>query len=170
MLRGVAMNEVEQREKLFRLLSANPEVRQVVRRALEVEQEGRAKNGYYLGWEWHEIPLPAQKLRVLVEEGVIKVAYRSRSATMYLVEDPEGARQALDAIGEEGLDLEAGIPEGLFEHIVGHEDVKYWIRKSLGSAMPVHILLVGPPATAKSLFLEGLGSLPGAQYALGGSS
>ncbi len=30
--------------------------------------------------------------------------------------------------------------------------------------------MAGPPATAKSLFLEALGDLPGAQYALGGSS
>ncbi len=30
--------------------------------------------------------------------------------------------------------------------------------------------MAGPPATAKSLFLEALGQLPGAQYALGGSS
>ncbi|MBI2918924.1 MAG: minichromosome maintenance protein MCM [Chloroflexi bacterium] len=34
----------------------------------------------------------------------------------------------------------------------------------------MHILLAGSPATAKSMFLEVLGSLPGSQYALGGSS
>jgi Holliday junction DNA helicase RuvB len=53
---------------------------------------------------------------------------------------------------------------------VGHDEVKYWVLKSLASPHPVHILLVGPPATAKSLFLEALGTLTGAQYALGGSS
>jgi hypothetical protein len=165
------MNEVAQREKLFRLLSANPEVRQIVARALEVEEEGRAKHDYYLGWEWHEIPVPAQRLRVLVEEGVIKVSYHSRSSTMYQVEDPEMARQALAAIGEEGPQTpEGAIPAGLFDHIVDHDEVKHWVNKSLASPTPVHILLVGPPATAKSMFLEALGSLPGSQYALGGSS
>jgi Holliday junction DNA helicase RuvB len=165
------VSEVAQREKLFRLLSANPEVRRIVARALEVEQEGRAKHDYYLGWEWHEIPVPAQKLRVLVEERVIKVSYHSRSSTMYQVEDPEQAKEALAAIGDETQEVEEGtIPDNLFDHIVGHEEVKHWIGKSLASATPVHILLVGPPATAKSMFLEGLGSLPGSQYALGGSS
>ena len=100
------MNEVAQREKLFRLLSANPEVRHIVNRALQVEEEGRARNEYYLGWEWHEIPVAAQKLRVLVEEQVIKVAYRSRSATMYLVEDPDTARDALAAVGDETQEVE----------------------------------------------------------------
>lgn len=166
------MNEVAQREKLFRLLSANPEVRQVVRRALEVEQEGRAKNQYYLGWEWHEIPLPAQKLRVLVEEGIIKVAYHSRSSTTYQVQDSEVVQEALAAVGEEGQPQaeETVIPDDLFAQIVGHDEVKHWISKSLASPKPVHILLAGPPATAKSMFLEALGSLPGSQYALGGSS
>ena len=165
------MNEVAQREKMYRLLSANPGVRNIIARALEVEEKGRANNRYYLGWEWHEIPVPAQKLRILVEEELIKVAYHSRSSTAYLVKDPELAREALAAIGgEEEQPEEALIPANAFDHIVGHGEVKYWINKSLASPHPVHILFVGPPATAKSLFLEALGSLPGSQYALGGSS
>ena len=62
------------------------------------------------------------------------------------------------------------IPADLFDYIVGHDGVKYWLGKSLTSPEPVHILLAGPPATAKSLFLEALGHLLGAQYAQGGSS
>ncbi len=160
---------VAQREKLFRLLGANPEIRDIVTRALEVEEKGK-DNQYYLGWTWHEIPLSTQKLRVLVEEGVVKVNYQSNSTTTYVVQDPEMARQALDTIGD-GEDLQEGqLPPDLFDYIVGHDEVKYWLQKSLASPQPVHVLLAGPPATAKSLFLEALGSLPGAQYALGGSS
>ena len=163
------MNQVTKREKLYRLLASNPEVRQLVARALEVEDAGRAKNQYYLGWAWHEIPVPTQKLKVLVEEGIIKVAYQSRSATEYLVNEPETARQVLEAIGDTP-GLEDGIPPDLLDHIVGHDEVKFWVGKSLAAPRPVHILMCGPPATAKSLFLEAIGSLPGAQYALGGAS
>jgi len=160
---------VAQREKLFRLLSVNPEIRDIVARALEVEEKGK-DNQYYLGWTWHEIPISTQKLRVLVEEGVVKVNYQSNSTTTYVVQDPEMARQALDAIGD-GAELQEGqLPPDLFDYIVGHDEVKYWLQKSLASPQPVHVLLAGPPATAKSLFLEALGGLPGAQYALGGSS
>lgn len=167
------MSDIAQRTKLLRLLSANPEVRQVVARALEVEEHGRASNQYYLGWEWHDIPVAAQKLRILVEEEVIKVSYNSRAGKMYVLRDPELVQQALATIG----DMEATegeepgqVPPDLFGHIVGHDEVKYWLFKSLASPQPVHIIMVGPPATAKSLFLEALGTLPGAQYALGGSS
>jgi len=160
--------EIEQREKLFRTLYANPEIRRIVAKALEVEQEG-AESPYYLGWAWSDIPVPVQKLKVLVEEGIVKINYQSRSTTTYMVKDPELVRQALEAIGD-GEVVTDQLPTDLFDYIVGHDEVKYWLNKSLTSPEPVHILLAGPPATAKSLFLEALGNLPGAQYALGGSS
>ena len=52
-----------QREKLYRLLAANPEIRDIVARALEVEEK---ENQYHLEWAWHEIPISTQKLRALV--------------------------------------------------------------------------------------------------------
>ena len=165
------MTDVAQRQKVYRMLAANPDIRHILARALEVEEEGSANSPYYLGWRWDEIPVQTQKLRVLVEEGLVKVNYKSQSSTEYLVRDPELVREALKAIGDEEEPPEEGqTPADLFDSIVGHEEVKYWVHKSLTSPRPVHILLVGPPATAKSMFLEALGSLPGSQYALGGSS
>jgi len=164
------LNQVTVREKLYRFLSSNPEVRRMVTRALELEAEGAAKNPYYLGWEWHDVPVPTAKLRVLVEEEVFKVNYNSRSTTAYMVKYPDLAREALAIIGTGAVVEEGQVPADLFKHIIGHDEVKFWLGKSLAAEMPVHILLVGPPATAKSLFLEELGGLPGAQYALGGSA
>jgi hypothetical protein len=169
----------ELKENAARMMAANPDVRRIVARALEVEDEGRRLQeqraqewniplGHYLGWTWSKIPAPAARLRNLVEEGVLKVSYQSRSTTNYLVADPELAREVLAAV-EDGLEV-GEIPNGLFDHIVGHEEEKYGLTKSLCGAQPVHILLAGPPATAKSLFLEAVGSLPGAQFALGGAT
>ncbi len=78
-----------------------------------------------------------------------------------MVKDPDLARQALEAIGDGEVEADQ-IPADLFDYIVGHDEVKYWLQKSLVSPEPVHILLAGPPATAKSLFLEALRDLPGA--------
>ena len=155
---------VAEPEKLYRTLAANPEIRRVVAKALELEEEG-ASNTYYLGWEWHEIPVALPKLKVLVEEEIVKINYRSRSTTTYM----DLARQALEAIGDGEVEADQ-IPADLFDYIVGHDEVKHWLSKSLASPEPVHILLAGPPATAKSLFLEALGDLPGAHYALGSSN
>ncbi len=159
---------VAEREKLYLTLAANPEIRRVVAKALELEEAGE-ENTYYLGWEWHGIPIPLPKIKVLIEEEILKISYHSRSTTTYKVKDPDLARQALEAIGDGEVEADQ-IPADLFDYIVGHDEVKYWLQKSLVSPQPVHILLAGPPATAKSLFLEALGDLPGAQYALGGSS
>jgi Holliday junction DNA helicase RuvB len=163
------MNQTDQRQKLYRMLSVNPLVRAVAARALELEAEA-AQREYYLGWEWHEVQTQPQKLRVLVEEGIIRVSFKSNKTTTYRLMDPETTRQALEVIAHGEAVPEGEIPPDLFEDIVGYEDVKYWVKKSLAAEQPVHILMVGPPGTAKSMFLEVLGGLPGSQYALGGSS
>lgn len=62
------------------------------------------------------------------------------------------------------------LPDDLFAPIVGYEDVKWLLQRGLLSPQPVHFLLVGPPASAKSLFLMELERLPGAYYSVGSSS
>ncbi len=52
-----------------------------------------------------------------------------------------------------GTSEKVGSREVLFDSIIGYDDVKRLFRMSLSSEMPVHILLVGPPASAKTLFM-----------------
>ena len=40
-----------------------------------------------------------------------------------------------------------------FQNIIGYDDIKKIFKMSLNSDKPVHILLVGPPASAKTLFM-----------------
>lgn len=49
--------------------------------------------------------------------------------------------------------IEYSISDELFNNIVGYNDVKKLFRMSLSSEKPVHVLLVGPPASAKTLFM-----------------
>jgi len=46
--------------------------------------------------------------------------------------------------------------EGLFEEIVGYNHIKRLFRMALESDSRTHILLVGPPASAKTMFLTSL--------------
>lgn len=58
----------------------------------------------------------------------------------------------------------------IFDPIVGYEDVKALFLKALrmhGDGLPVHFLLYGPPASAKSLFLLCLQRVKGSAYVLG---
>ena len=49
--------------------------------------------------------------------------------------------------------IEYSMSDQLFNNIVGYDDVKKLFRMSLSSEKPVHVLLVGPPASAKTLFM-----------------
>jgi MoxR-like ATPase len=44
----------------------------------------------------------------------------------------------------------------LFDMIIGYQGIKRTFLRSLNSAEPVHILLVGPPGQAKTLFLKSI--------------
>ena len=43
--------------------------------------------------------------------------------------------------------------QGIFDSIIGYDDVKQVFNMALKAQQPVHILMCGPPASAKSLFL-----------------
>jgi uncharacterized membrane protein (Fun14 family) len=58
----------------------------------------------------------------------------------------------------------------LFDNIVGYEDVKELYEMAIKAEKPVHLLLVGPPASAKSLFMSSLSKLERSYYAVGSSS
>jgi len=59
----------------------------------------------------------------------------------------------------------------MFEEIVGYEKVKEILIKSLKSTKPVNILLVGPVATGKTLFLlEIVSKVNGVRYTVGSST
>jgi len=58
----------------------------------------------------------------------------------------------------------------LFDHIVGFEDVKDLFERATKSERPVHLLLCGPPASGKSLFMRSLTKLERSYYAVGSGS
>jgi Holliday junction DNA helicase RuvB len=59
------------------------------------------------------------------------------------------------------------IPDSLFECIIGYDDLKDEIKFTLREESKNHYLFVGPPATAKSLFLMEIGRLSGSYPAAG---
>ena len=58
----------------------------------------------------------------------------------------------------------------LFSDIIGYNDVKRLVRMALDSDEQSHILLSGPPASAKSMFLESLSKLKSSYFVDGAST
>ena len=57
-----------------------------------------------------------------------------------------------------------------FEYIIGYNDVKRFLKMSINADEPVHILLVGPPASAKTMFIKSMTKLNNSYFTDGGNS
>lgn len=68
------------------------------------------------------------------------------------------------------FDEKRSIDLNLFESIIGYDDIKKIFKMSLSSDRAVHILLVGPPASAKTLFMLEFLKLERSYFTLGSHS
>ena len=161
--------DTESVPKVLQFLRTHPEFLEPLKSAVEYEESRPTDD---LGWEWHEVSFPGTKLKQLVYQKIAKVGYKSRSSTHYLLLDREAVKTAIqiyETAREEAEPVQE-VPRDLFDVIVGHEKIKTILWKVIRSSKPVHVLFAGSPATAKSLFLMELARLPGARYALGGTT
>jgi MoxR-like ATPase len=74
-------------------------------------------------------------------------------------------RQILKLLSGDAVRRELLGKTQMFDNIVGYEGIKRTFLRSLNSKDPVHILLVGPPGQAKTLFLKSILKAYGEQKA-----
>lgn|SRR5919201_3904381 len=73
--------------------------------------------------------------------------------------------------GEEQVEVEINHDDDeFFEYIIGYYDVKRFLKMSINAEEPVHILLLGPPASAKTMFIRSLMKLQNSYFTDGGNS
>jgi holliday junction DNA helicase RuvB len=53
-------------------------------------------------------------------------------------------------------EYEKGESDNFFDYIIGYNDVKKFLKMSINTEEPVHILLIGPPASAKTMFIKSM--------------
>jgi Holliday junction DNA helicase RuvB len=130
-----------------------------------------------LGLEAWEFEVPYWFLNILYGRTLIKILYRSRSTTRYGV--PDATVNAINTVlvsKETTSPIEGGtteLPEPtmeIFSDIVGLEDVKELILNALKADKPIHILLVGPPASSKTMILEAISKYYDVPIILAGAS
>ncbi|MGC9105405.1 MAG: AAA family ATPase [Thermoprotei archaeon] len=150
---------------MVKIAELSDKEREAILRILPVQE--RNPEG---SWEWWEVNVPPHVLLKLVSKGIVEVTYRSNKRTLYRLKDLNAARALVGVAGEANRGPREDVtPDQLFDVIVGFDDVKELFRMSLRSKLH-HILLVGPPATAKTLFLMEVARLPGSVYVMGGES
>ena len=111
-----------------------------------------------IGVETNKFSVYPAHLHKLVYIGALMITYKSRRYTHYAVRDPEILKDSIRMFEEErrelGIHEPLKIPGDLFSDVVGLDDVKSTIIRVLKSKKPLHILLVGSPASAKSMMME----------------
>ena len=107
------------------------------------------------GWRYSDVGVYPATLTRLRIEGLIKDGDQSGNYRGYWLTNKA---RALLVTGEpstvetpQGQKLE--VPGDMFDDIIGHDKVKELLIACLLAEKPVHVLLYGPPALAKTLFL-----------------
>jgi Holliday junction resolvasome RuvABC ATP-dependent DNA helicase subunit len=123
-----------------------------------------------VGWEAQTIGLPSQKLKPLLNARLVGITFSSNSSTDFALAD----RRLLESLLKDNATTSRTMTEQEFEFfddlfacITGYDDVKDEVRFTLREGRRSHYLMIGPPATVKSLFLMGLGRINGAYQATG---
>ncbi len=110
---------------------------------------------FKIGWSWRHVRVWPATLSRLFKDGYLENVFRSNSYTGYRMSEL-GQKLVAGAESKEATIQETNEPipaDGLFGDIIGHDDVKELLKACLLAEKPVHVLLAGPPALAKSLFL-----------------
>ena len=165
-------NLASEKLRLYQLLSSHEGWTEVLKEAIEAEKDGEERYrqegyGHYYGWEWFQVHTPVPTLNKMVTEKVLDITLATRSGTHFKINNPELVTEVIKALEEPTTELPPSItPDNLFDIIVGHDNIKTIVRYAIDATKPVHLLLSGPPASAKTLFLMELACLPESYYCL----
>ncbi|MBA7506509.1 Holliday junction ATP-dependent DNA helicase RuvB [subsurface metagenome] len=109
-----------------------------------------------LGWRSRDVGIWPGTLTKLRFKGFIEDTYESNSYHGYKLTEKARALLAGSSLPSPAETPQGGklsLPDDMFDDIIGHPEVKDLLRASLQAEKTVHVLLSGPPALAKTLFL-----------------
>ncbi len=161
--------------EILRLLDERPNVTGDLERIHDYEKKHYQDPYFFtLGWQWDSFspPISPPLLHLMHLRGILRRVYKSNSGTGYVTMHPKAIPEALMAVGVNQLEDAAPVtiptaPADLFSSVIGYDDVKQQLRRTLDMGVRVNWLLYGPPASAKTLFLMELERIPGSYYLLG---
>ena len=148
---------------LAREIEADPDLRRVLEEAVHWH-DAHPGDIAWEGFAAPEVHAAHWRMRRLNERGIVDQAYRSNKAALWRLADPAAVRDALELASvrpavREDVQEPTG-PADLFDIVEGADVVKGVLWDAIRAERPVHVLLEGPPASAKSTLLTELERLP----------
>ncbi len=157
-------------EATFQALSsdAKGELETLLQDMIQWEREHPPQTQYD-GFEWYMVHGDARTLNSLVTKKILEIRMKTNKTCNYRLSNINAVERAIcDYQGMISPQEEtAEIPPDLFDIVIGHDDKKDIILRSIASDRPVPCLLHGSPASAKTLMLQELARLPGSKFILG---
>jgi Holliday junction DNA helicase RuvB len=127
---------------------------EILNQIADFEKTVDMEKEYRIGWSWRHVRIWPATLNRLFQQGYLENVFRSNSFTGYKLSEKG---KALISSTQTDVSTETNpyiaVTDDLFADIIGHEEVKDLLKAALLAEKPVHIMLTGPPALAKTLFL-----------------
>jgi len=162
---------VATQQSVFAVLATHPARARHLEEMVEWE-ESHPFSSDWDGWTWANVHTQPAICNQLVAAGLLNLIYQSRSTTHYRLASACDVREALEMARSDLRPVDASPvhPESLFRLVIGQDRAKTLLRYALGANDPVHVLLTGPPGTAKTLLVQDVGHLPGAEFYAGNTT
>jgi len=163
---------------LTKLFEKDDENIDIMLKAIEKQKASISSWHSFEGLEWSDFAgISPGTVSTMSAVGILNIQYRSNKYKSYRFVNTDEVEQFINNYKKykfvkstRPTDYQNFNTSTLFEDIVGFDDLKVWINRSLTSAHRVNILLTGPPGCAKTLFLMELSKMSGAEWITGGSS
>jgi len=187
---GLFEEDTPVEERVLDVISSSGDYREILETISSYEEDNLGNHdewtdrGSYddTAWSIAELPmlLNPGKLGHLKQRGVVQPVMQTNNSNidnLWSLTDREATKEALK-IDESG-DVasvkhentgDSDIPDDIFEPIVRYDDIKKLFIASLKSNEPVHVLLIGPPASGKTVFLEEVSRVSDSEYLVGSST
>lgn len=172
------------KDELKTFLANNPEYIEILENALEFEENTKKEDHAFLRdepydtfWKYQNVGAHPNRVYQLELKGIIDRPHNTKNTTTLVLSDREFVRDVLDDInsdmGDDAVQIvhdfpeENELPEDLFEEIIGYDDIKWLLKRSLSTDKIINFILIGPPGSAKTLFLMSIYKLKGAEFVFG---
>lgn len=166
-------------------LTDNPDKIDFLKRLVEYEEENIDDDHAFIEdkkydscWDYKDVSINPNTLYQLETKGIITRVFNSNSTTAYSIEDRAMIKKVVNELENQydgstktvlhDFPSEEELTEkGIFDDVIGHDGAKFILRRAMSTDGIVNVLMVGPPGSAKTVFLMCINKLDKSAYISG---
>lgn len=178
------MEKTINRQELKNWLVEHPDYIETIRDLIDWEEENKGHKDWAVEddpfdtcWEYSDVSHHPSHLYQLEANGFLERVLDTNSTTAYSLIDRDAMKEVVGSISignDDGMrtvihdfpDDEEDL-DGAFDKVVGYNDVKWLMKRAITTQEITNVLLIGPPGSAKTVFLMCIEDLGGGKFISG---